>query len=172
MLAGVAKPLLASITYPYNWAKSANGGTATASTEASGYSAASAINGIRHTNNAWGSNQGWASGPDEVTPQWLEVNFGATRTIHEVGIFTLADAVNYNTDPGASDSFSLYGIYGYKVQTWNGSTWVDQITETANTKVWARHTGLNYSTSKIRIYVTGALSVNSRIVEVEAWQNS
>jgi hypothetical protein len=156
-----------------NHALASNGSTASNSTTAgAGFPASAVINGQRHTNNQWGSGGGWSSQTGLSMPQWIEIDFGATRSIDLINVFTLANAINYNTDPTLSDTFSSYGIVDFKVQYWNGSTWVDLATVTANDKVWRQFTFSSVSTTKIRIYVTAATAGEARIVEVEAWEST
>lgn len=152
-----------------NYALASNGSTATASSTAgANFGADRTINGYRHTNNNWnaaGAGGGWdATG----SPNWVEVDFGTSRTIQEIDVFTLADAVNYNTDPTLSDTFSSFGIVEFNVDYWNGSTWVNIATVTSNNKVWRQFTFSPISTTKIRVYtITG--SGDHRLIEIEAW---
>ena len=153
-----------------NHALAANGGTASADSTYSGYSPAKANDGVRHTNNAYTSNV-WL-GASTGFPRWLEIDFGSAKTIERVDVFSLADALNYNTDPGPSDTFTQYGLIDFKIQTWNGSSWVDQATITGNDLVWRQITFTPVSTQKVRIYVTavGAGAVGyTHVVELEAW---
>ncbi|MFO1281188.1 MAG: hypothetical protein U1F51_01760 [Burkholderiales bacterium] len=66
-------------------------------------------------------------------------------------------------------TFSLYGITGFQVQTWNGSTWVTQATVSGNNLVKRTVTFGAVATDRIRINVTSALASYARIVEIQAW---
>lgn len=159
-----------------NFALASNGSTASASSVTTGgngaaaFAASRAINGYRHTDNNWNgtssNGSGWNGGG---LPAWLEVDFGTTRSIEEIDVYTLADAVNYNTNPTLSDVFSAYGIVDFTASYWNGSSWVVVGTATANDKVWRQFTFSPVSTTKIRIDITSVLAGEPRIIEVEAW---
>jgi hypothetical protein len=154
-----------------NFALASNGSTATASTEAHAvnFPASSLINGIRHTNNQWGSGGGWSSQVGQALPQWIEIAFGQTRSINRIDVFTLDDGADSTSDPTLLETFSSYGIVDFKVQYWNGSTWIDLADVTGNDKVWRQFTFSSVSTTKIRIYITSVLNGEARLLEVEAW---
>lgn len=165
---------------PINVALASNGSTATASSETTGsgfFQPSRTIDGYRNTNSLWGSattpGGGWNSvgNPSSGSPEWLQVAFSGSKTISEIDVFTLADAINYNTDPTLTDTFTSYGIVDFKTQYWNGSAWVDINTVTGNNKVWRQFTFSPISTTKIRVLITAALGGNARLVEVEAWGN-
>jgi hypothetical protein len=159
-----------------NFASSSNGGVASASAaQASGFFNPNRANdGLRNTNNNWGTGAspggGWDAGVDPaVTPSWLQIDFGSTKAIKEVDVITLADAANYTNDPTLSDTFTLYGVTDYKVQSSpDASAWTDQVTVSANNKVWRKHT-VNFSARYMRILITGGAGNDARVVELEAW---
>src|SRR5262249_55094625 len=70
--------------------------------------------------------------------------------------------------------FSLYGLTGFDVQYWNGSTWttVPGGSVTGNNKVWKKISFASLTTSKIRVLINGTVDSWSRMVEVEAWTGS
>lgn len=163
-LAGILTPQTVSLT---NWALASSGGTFTASSTIHGGVAASFIfNGVRHTNNAWGSAGGWA-GNTQV--ENVVRDFETPRTISKISVFTIADAINYNTNPTLTDTFVMYGITDYTVQVWNGSTWDTVGTATANDKVWRDFTFTPVATTKVKLDITAALADYIRVVEFEAW---
>jgi len=155
---------------PINVALDSNGATASATSEAGGFEAQYANNGFRHTENSWNPTGGWSAAGGQTTGT-LTIDFGVSRTISEIDVYTLADTLNYNTDPTLTDTFTLYGIVAFTVEYWNGSTWavVTGGTVTGNDKVWRQFTFTALSTDKIRVAVTSALAGEPRIVEVEAW---
>jgi hypothetical protein len=155
-----------------NFALSSNGATATGyNTTGVPYSnnnfPSYAINGVRHTNNDF-SNNGWRSA-DFGYPQTLEVDFGQPRTINEINVFTLANAVDYNTEPTLADTFTSFGIIAFTVDYWNGAAWVNIATVTGNNKVWRQFLFSSTTTNKIRVQITQSSYAPSVIVELEAW---
>ena len=73
--------------------------------------------------------------------------------------------------PTPTTTFSLNGLRDFQVQYWSGSAWltVPGGSVTANNLQWRQVTFSPISTPKIRIYVTNAMNMYSRIAEVEAW---
>ncbi|HEU4769737.1 MAG TPA: discoidin domain-containing protein, partial [Pyrinomonadaceae bacterium] len=159
-----------------NVALPVNGGVASASsTFSNNYPAANAINGERAGANSTtgGLFNGWI-GSTGTFPQWLQVDFGQVRMIHEIDVFTVQD--NYpNPSPPTQDlTFSLYGLQGFEVQYWNGSSWVT-ITGgniSGNNKVWKQFGFAPLATSKIRVLTNASPDSYSRVTEIEAWSNS
>jgi hypothetical protein len=68
-------------------------------------------------------------------------------------------------------TFTAYGLTDFIVQYWDGAQWaaVPGGVVSGNTLVWRQITFASLTTSKIRIYITGAVNTWSRITEVEAW---
>jgi hypothetical protein len=154
-----------------NVALAANGATAmTSSTYSANFAATSAITGNRAGVN-FGNDGGWNDGTANMFPDWLEVDFAATETIGEVDVFTLQDMYWAPSTPTPSMTFSLYGLQNFEVQYWTGSGWanVPGGAIVNNNLVWRQVTFTPLVTSKIRIWVTGALDAYSRITDVEAW---
>jgi hypothetical protein len=160
-----------------NWALASNGSTASASsTETTpnplDHPASRVIDGYRNTNGIWDSPSVPGSAWKSVTnsSEWLEVDFGTTRSIQEIDVFTLADALTYTANPSIGDTFTLYGVTDFDVQYWNGATWTTVSSVTGNNHVWNRFTFSAVSTTKIRISGCHS-SVFSAcvIVELEAW---
>jgi hypothetical protein len=101
------------------------GGTASASSTnsaGSGYPA-SAVNNGDHKGLNVNSGGVWISATGSF-PQWAEVDFNGSKTIDEVDVFTLQDAVTSPAEPTPTMTFTLYGLQGYDVQYWDGSAWV------------------------------------------------
>jgi hypothetical protein len=99
------------------------------------------------------------------------VDFGASRTIDELDVFTVQDAYWSPAEPTAGMTFSQYGATAFDVQYWTGSSWqtVPGGQVTGNNNVWRRFTFAPVATTKIRVLVHAALAGYSRIAEVEAW---
>lgn len=106
-------------------------------------------------------------------PDWLEVQFGAERTIDEIGIFSLQDDYQSPVEPTVDLTFSKFGLTNFHVKYWNGQSWTSvpggQVTDNRN--VWRRlRLEAPIRTSRLRIEVwDSADSTSARIVEVEAW---
>ena len=154
-----------------NVALASNGATATASsTYGPGYDPSGAINGDRK-GAPWGNGGGWNDGTGNSWPDWFEVDFAGTQSINEIDVFSLQDNYTSPADPTANMTFSLYGLTDFVVQYWDGSQWtaVPGGTVAGNNLVWRQLTFASVSTSKIRVLITGALNVWSRMTEVEAY---
>lgn len=83
-------------------------------------------------------NTRWASNPYEPMPQWLMIEWDSPQKISGVHIaFERARAVDY------------------RVQTWNGTAWIDQAVIEGNTFLERTHMfNETVETTKVRIYVT------------------
>ncbi len=154
----------------YNLALASKGAVATASNSAStGYGPAGANNGDRKSLN-WTNGGGWNdSGPP--FSDWLQIHFGAVKTIDEVNVFTLQDNWANSAEPTESMTFTLWGLTGYEVQYWTGSAWITipGASVTGNNKIWRKFTFPAILTSKIRVLTNASLDGYSRITEVEAY---
>lgn len=111
----------------------------------------------------------WEDNTPGVFPDWVQIEFDRSYYIGEVDLFTVQDIYNAPSVPNLSTSFTLYGLTGFEVQYWTGSTWTTITSVTANDKVWRQITFTPVYTSKIRVNCTTSIDVTSRIVELEAW---
>jgi PKD repeat protein len=155
-----------------NVASMDRGAVATASTASPAYPAKSAIDGSR-SGVGWGHGSGgWSDATENVFPDWIEVNFGGTKAVNEINVYTVQDAYTNPVEPTLTQTFTLYGITNFDVQYWNGTAWVAVPggTVNGNNKVWRQFTFAAINTSKIRVNVRGALYGLSRITEIEAFQ--
>jgi hypothetical protein len=156
-----------------NVAASAAGATASnSSNHFSGlYPAAAAINGDR-TGATWGTTTGgWSDGTRGVFDDWLQVDFGALKSINEIRVYTLQDGYQTGQEPTATTTALGEGLLDFEVQTWNGSAWVTVPggSVTGNTLAMRVFTFSDIATDKIRVLVHNARNNFSRIVEVEAF---
>jgi RHS repeat-associated protein len=154
-----------------NVALAANGGVAVASTTLAPYYPAYVTDGSRRAVNS----AGWLDNTYQSFPDWIEVDFNASKTISEIDVITQQDDYQNPIEPTLTKTFSLYGITAFDVQYWNGSAWVTvpNGSVTGNNKVWRQFTFTSITTSKIRVVVNaGADNAFSRVVEVEAWTAS
>jgi len=157
-----------------NVALATNGGIASASSVAgSGFKAGAVNNGDNKGLN-WGAGGGWLDAPPQYAfPDWLQVDFNGTKTIHQVDVFMVQDNYSAPTTPTQSMTFTHYGLTDFKVQYWNGSAWADipGASATGNNMVWKRFSFSDITTSKIRLLCVGSADGWSRVVELEAWGN-
>jgi hypothetical protein len=154
-----------------NVALAVNGGAASASSfHSSGYGPSGVINGDRRGAN-WGAGGGWNDGSADSWPDWIEVAFAGSRTIDQVDVFSVQDAYAAPIDPVAGLMFTLYGLRDFKIQYWTGSAWVDVpgASVTGNQLVWRQFSFAPITTTKVRVWITGALNTWSRITEIEVW---
>lgn len=154
---------------PVNHALAANGGVATASSAYSGFAPSGAINGDRKGLGAWQNGYWSAAGPGY--PAWLQVDFSSSKTINEIDVFNIQDNYANPVEPTETMTFTGYGIVDFQVQYWDGAAWVTVPggSVTGNNKVWRKFTFSPITTTKIRVYVTGAADSYGRATELEAW---
>jgi Subtilase family/Bacterial Ig domain/Fervidolysin N-terminal prodomain/F5/8 type C domain len=152
-------------------AAAANGGVASASsTLSANYPPSGAIDGDRKGLN-WGAGGGWNDGTQNQSPDWLEVDFHGQKLIEEVDVFSMQDNYTNPVDPTPTMTFTYYGLRAFDVQYWDGSAWVDVPggSITNNNLVWRQVVFAPLTTTKVRLYITGALNGYSRVMELEAW---
>ncbi|HEX6047411.1 MAG TPA: RHS repeat-associated core domain-containing protein [Pyrinomonadaceae bacterium] len=113
----------------------------------------------------------WSSSAVNNFPESVQVDFGANKTINEIDVFTLQDNWAASTEPTEAMTFTLYGLTGYDVQYWTGSSWVTVPggSVTGNNKIWRTFTFSPISTSKIRVLTNASPDGASRVTEIEAY---
>ncbi len=154
---------------PVNVAAASNGAIATASSSYPTVVPANANNGDHVGSSSW-----WADDTPSVYPDWLEVNFGGSKTINEIDVYGLQQNYSSPTEPTLTMT-SSYALTNFEVQYWTGSAWatVPGTSVTGNDKVWRKFTFAPLTTSKIRVYVTSVAGDNrSQIVELEVYANA
>ena len=126
-----------------------------------------AIDGDRKAS-LWGKT--WADKTSGVFQDWLRVDFGVSRTIDEINVFS--GQSNASIEPTTTLT-STYAIKDFQVQYWTGSQWsvVPGGSVTGNQLVWRRFAFAALSTTAIRVLVTGGPAM-TRISELEAYQPS
>lgn len=145
--------------------------SASSSHSSGSFPASGAING-NHIGNDWTSGGGWNDGTRATWPDTLEVDFGQSRSIDEVRVYTLQN--NWNSapvEPTETTPATAEGIIDFVVEYWNGSAWVQLpggSSVTGNDKAMRVFQFTQVTTTKIRVTVTAARNNWSRIVEVEA----
>ena len=150
-----------------NLALAANGGVASASSTAAAIYPPTAANNGDRRGNGWHAGGGWADGSPGAWPDWLQVDFGAARTVAEIDVFSIQDDYMNPQEPTEAMTFSQYGLTGFEVQYWTGALWqtVPGGSVTGNNRVWRKFTFAPVSTSSIRVLVTGAPDSYSRLAE-------
>ncbi|HEX5071491.1 MAG TPA: Ig-like domain-containing protein [Vicinamibacterales bacterium] len=154
-----------------NVALASNGAVALASSIlGANYGPSGAINGDRKGLN-WGNGGGWNDATPYAGPDWIEVDFAGARTIDEINVFSMQDAYTAPVQPTLTMTFGYWGLRAFEVQYWNGTSWVavPNGAVAGNDKVWRQFLFAPITTTKIRVWVTGALNGYARVIEVEAW---
>jgi RHS repeat-associated protein len=148
------------------------GATATASSSwSSGWGPSAVVNGDRKSLNA-GNGGAWVdAGPANSFPDWVQIDFGATKTVAEVDVFTLQDNYAGSSEPTESMTFTQWGLTSYAVEYWGGSNWVQApgASVTGNNKIWKKFTFSPITTSKIRVVTNASVDGFSRLTEIEAY---
>ncbi len=157
----LSAPVQVTVTQPagrINVAAAANGGTAIgSSTYSSGYGAGGAINGDRK-GSPWGSGGGWNDATPNSWPDWLEVDFAGSKTINEVDVFSVQDNYTSPVEPTAAMTFTSTGSLISRCSTGTDHNgWRCRVARSAaTTLVWRQITFAALTTTKIRVFVTGA----------------
>jgi len=172
---GSTSPILSqgvSATGSINVALAGNGGVASASsTFNSGYPA-SAINNNERAGTSPGNGGYWNDATSNTFPDWVQINFNGAKIIDHVVVYSVQDNYTSPVEPSDTQTFSLYGVTDFTVQGWDGANWVALGTVSGNNLVKRTVNFPSYTTDRIRINITNALSTWSRITEVEAWTAS
>jgi predicted CxxxxCH...CXXCH cytochrome family protein len=169
--ATVSLNVIASATLT-NVALAANGGVATASSTINANYPVSSINNGDRIGAKWGTGGGWNDATNNAYPDWVQITFNAQKSISEIDVFTVQDALTAAVTPTAAMIFTKYGITAFDVQYWNGTAWVTVPggSITGNNLVWRTITlATPVTTNMIRVQVNAALGGYSRLVEVEAY---
>ncbi len=141
--------------YEVNMALGDNGGVASASSTASGYSPSRAINGNTSTDEFGPDSNGWMNGTYNETNAWFELDFARRISLYKIKIFTLPDSGKKLT--------------GYRLQYWYNDKWNDYRVVSGNTRSEILHFfTLPYYTDKIRLYGLEGEDGYARIVEIQA----
>ncbi len=141
--------------YEVNMALGDNGGVASASSTASGYSPSRAINGNTSEDEFGPDSNGWMNGINGETGAWFEVDFARRVSLYKIRVHTLSETGKRLT--------------GYRLQYWYNDKWNDYRVVSGNTKSEILHFfTLPYYTDKIRLYGLEGEDGYARIVELEA----
>jgi hypothetical protein len=154
-----------------NVALASNGAIASASSTFSAAYPVSAVNNNERAGLNWGNGGGWNDATGNAFPDTVQINFNGSKTINRVVLYTLQDNYASPVEPTDTMTFSLYGITAFTVQGLTGSTWKTLGAVSGNNLVKRTVTFAPFTTSRIRVRVTNALTSFSRITEIEAWGN-
>ena len=154
-----------------NWALATNGSHVTASSQdASGqavWPGSGVIDG-RRDDAGWGAGHGWANQGGEPLPQWLEVDFGAERTVNRFVVVTYQKG-------NSAETAGKWGVQDYQIEAWDKrkQKWHPVATQAAEFpgKVCVHQLPKPVRTNRFRIVVTAVapLDGQARLLQVEAW---
>ena len=154
-----------------NVALTANGGTASASSNTALFLPAKAIDG-EHQGLNWLSGGGW-QGAGPTNDDWLQVDFGDFKMIDEIDVFMIQDDYASPKEPSLDMLFTKYGLTNFRVQYWTKfGSWSDVPPGEPvinNMNVWKQFKFSSRRTNKIRVLVSKTPDGWSRIAELEAW---
>lgn len=151
-----------------DWASARTGGTASASSEISGYSAASAIRGSRR-GDAWSSDGGWNSlaVPGSDADPWIEVTLASAKRIAAV---VLTHWHSGSDEPRLADFSATNRLEAYRVRVWDGTTWHTVATVTSNSEAVRFHpvAASIGAVAKVRIDNMTVRAGYARLIAIEA----
>ncbi|WP_239250550.1 fibronectin type III domain-containing protein, partial [Candidatus Nitrotoga sp. M5] len=165
-------PVLAtttSATTSSNLALASVGAVALASSSVNSDFPIAAVNNNQRTGAPWANGGGWRDATFNAYPDWVQINFNGTKDVNRVVLYTLQDNYPNPIEPTDTLTFSNWGVTGFTVQGWDGSAWVTLATVNGNNLVKRTVNFASYTTDRIRVNITSALSSHSRITEIEAW---
>ncbi|MDP1638538.1 MAG: matrixin family metalloprotease [Candidatus Nitrotoga sp.] len=154
-----------------NIALASVGAVASASSIYSSAYPVESVNNNQRSGVNWANGGGWNDATINTQPDWVQINFNGTKTIDRVVVYTIQDNYTSPIEPTDSLTFNTYGVTGFTVQGWNGSTWITLATVNGNNLVKRTVNFAAFTTDRIRVNITSALNGYSRIVEIEAWGN-
>jgi hypothetical protein len=153
-----------------NVALASRGGSASASSTWGASFPAGTVNDDRRSGANWGVYAGWSDATAGAFPDWVQVNFSATKTIDHVVVYSVQDNYLNPVEPTDTMTGTRFTITAFDVQAWNGSAWVTIASVSGNNLIKKTVWFSPYATSRIRISVTGTQDgIWSRITEIEAW---
>ena len=153
-----------------NVALASAGAVASASsTYSPSYPASGVINGDRKGLN-WSKGGGWNDGTPNQWPDWLQIDFAASKTVDRAVVYSLQDKYGAPVEPTDTQTFTKYGVTDFTVQAKTASGWTVVGTVAGNRLVKRTVTFNPVATTAIRINITRTKDAYSRLVEVEVWE--
>jgi len=164
-------PLPAPAAGEVNWAASARGSRAIASSEerigGARWPASGLIDGVRD-DTGWGAGHGWASARGEPLPQSVEIDFGAVRTIARFIV------IAYEKEK-SEETASKWAVSDYSIEAWDAASgaWKAAVEEARGRAVKVRVHPLEapIRTNRFRITIrrVAPLDGQARLLQIEAW---
>lgn len=131
------------------------GATTSASTTFAGYSAANINDGNLSTAALPSGSNAWTNDGVAALPQWVELNFGTSKTFNRVDLYT-------------SDG---YEVRDYQLQYWTGSAWLAiGAPVVGNTRNHRTHFFPSVSGSKVRVLASAGPSHQTSFVRINELQ--
>src|SRR5207253_4328122 len=96
-------------------------------------------------------------------PDAIQMDLNGAHPIDRVVLYTLQDNFTHPVEPTDTMTFSLFGVTDFYVQGWTGSSWVTLATVNGNNLVKRTVTFPAFTTTNVRVYLTGALNGLSRL---------
>lgn len=147
-----------------NVALSANGATATGSTEATGYPASNVINGER----AGSAGAYWKDDTTSTLPDWVRVDFADLYLVNRVVVYSAQDTIASPSEPTPGETGTAYVLRHFEVQAWTGTAWTT-IEDVWNFQIRREITFAPYRTTAIRILIHDTGDGESRVTEIEVF---
>src|SRR5262249_28024542 len=102
-------------------------------------------------------------------PDWAQITFAGTPTIHAVTVYSLQDNFSSGGEPTDALAFTQNGLTSFDVQVQSGSSWTTVASVVGNTLVKRTVAFAPTATTAVRIVCNAGMNGYSRIVEIEAW---
>lgn len=111
----------------------------------------------------------WVS-TNTAEPHWFQLDWASSKSISNIKVWS-----------GKANGVGTgYQIYTFKMQSWNGSTWVDipgaSVTNNTQDGFVGQYNDFTFTavtTTKIRMYITDGVNVagntDARLLEIEVW---
>lgn len=163
-----------TVSNPVNVALASAGSTVTASSTNGAGQPTSAINNGSRTGAVWDSGGGWLDGTNNVFPDWVEINFNASKTIDRIIVYSIQNNYASPIEPTDALTGSSYVLTQFDLQYWDGASWqsIPGASASGNNLIKRSFTFAPVTTSKIKINITGTADGRSRIAEIEAFQEA
>lgn len=147
-----------------NFALASNGSTATCS---DGYDTSCPPENVIDGNTSFSNSKRWRT---TVFPAHLEIDFGQSRAIDRINLFSQQDSGNITPTLSMTGK---YAIPDFNISYWDGvaNEWKELENVTSNKAIWYQLVlDRQITTSKIRIDIPAKVCDGwARIVEIEAW---
>lgn len=106
-----------------------------------------------------------------VTPQWVQLDFGEAKSFSEVDIIGSPNGWPV-PEPVLQSVAGVYNFEDFKFQYWDGASWVDIQSWTADLDQWRKYFFDPISAQLVRLYVTGVSATAGQLngVELEVYE--